>query len=502
MCHYRGLIGMVVAMLALLVPADARAHGRLKSSVPAANAHLAAIPRELRLDFTEAPELTFSSIRLTAADGREIALGALAYAADSRRSLVAAVTGVLDAGVYAVTWQMAGDDGHPVRGRYEFVIAPGAQGVGAAPEDARATGSPAMSATSDSAAMAAMHQDPTSIPAGSGFGAESWLYVVIRWVQFMALLLVIGTVAFHTFVLGLIRRARSAAPERVGPGSGDDTVLLEEVDDRAARIGRAGTVALLAMLLTRLVAQAVALHGEGDLFDLSLLGSMVGGTMWGWGWLLQLAGIVFAGAGFRLATRPRSQAAAPDAAPRHRAWMLAGVGAILLAFSPGMASHASSSPRARTLAMLADGIHVLAASSWLGTLSIVLIAGLAVAAAQAPGRRAEFVRDLINAFSPVALASAGVAAATGVFAAWLHVGTVPNLWSTRYGITLLVKLAVLGVVALTGFYNWRFVKPRLGAEEATVHLRRSARVEVAVAVIVLLVTAVLVATPTSMDMVM
>ena len=65
-----------------------------------------------------------------------------------------------------------------------------------------------------------------------------------------------------------------------------------------------------------------------------------------------------------------------------------------------------------------------------------------------------------------------------------------------------MKLAILGVVALTGFYNWRFVKPRLGTDDATGHLRRSARVEVAVAVLVLLVTAVLVATPTSMDMVM
>ena len=110
------------------------------------------------------------------------------------------------------------------------------------------------------------------------------------------------------------------------------------------------------------------------------------------------------------------------------------------------------------------------------------------------------VSHLINAFSPVALTSAALAASSGVFAAWLHVGRIPNLWGTQYGLTLLVKLAILSVVTLTGFYNWRFVKPRLGTEDATVHLRRSVRVEVAVAVLVLLVTAVLVATPTSLDM--
>jgi putative copper export protein len=62
-----------------------------------------------------------------------------------------------------------------------------------------------------------------------------------------------------------------------------------------------------------------------------------------------------------------------------------------------------------------------------------------------------------------------------------------------------VKLAILGIVALTGLYNWRFVRPRLGTDEATSKLQRSAGMEVAVAVLILLVTAVLVASPTSMD---
>lgn len=132
----------------------------------------------------------------------------------------------------------------------------------------------------------------------------------------------------------------------------------------------------------------------------------------------------------------------------------------------------------------------------------MLVAGVPAAMTLPDGERGPMVAALINAFSPIALASAAIVTLTGVFAAWLHVGHLINLWGTRYGITLLLKLGVLGVVALTGFYNWRFVQPTLGTDGATVHLRRSARVEVAVAILVLLVTAVLVATPTSMDMVM
>jgi copper transport protein len=485
---------LVVAALALLVPATAHAHGRLKSSVPSAGSHLATVPRELRLDFSESPDLTFSSVRLAGPDGREVPVGAMGYAVDSHRSLIVPIAGAMRPGTYTIIWQMAGDDGHPVRGRIEFVIAPGAMGLGIAPAGVaaiRANG--ALPAASDTS-MAGMHHDPVSMPEGNGFGAESAVYVLIRWVQFVALLLAIGAVTFHSFVLAFIRRDPSSAAQP------DEPALLAAVESRAASVGHLAAIALAATLLARLAAQSYAMHGGENPFDPALMGPMIGKTMWGWGWLLQLAGILLAGVGFHRARAERSaRAGAIVQGPTHLWWRLAGAGAVLLAFSPGLSSHASAAPRLRALAVLADGLHVLGASSWLGTLSVVLFAGLSVAVTDGSARGGAFVRDLINAFSPVALVSAGIAATTGVFAAWLHVGTVPNLWGTRYGITLLVKLGILSVVALTGFYNWRFVQPRLGTPEATAHLRRSARVEVAVAVLVLLATAILVASPTSMD---
>ncbi|MBW3655662.1 MAG: CopD family protein, partial [Gemmatimonadetes bacterium] len=70
-------------------------------------------------------------------------------------------------------------------------------------------------------------------------------------------------------------------------------------------------------------------------------------------------------------------------------------------------------------------------------------------------------------------------------------------WGTGYGRALLLKVALLTAVAATGFYNWRRVLPRLGVDdEGTRRLQRSARVELAIAAAVLLVTAVLVALPT------
>jgi copper transport protein len=278
--------------------------------------------------------------------------------------------------------------------------------------------------------------------------------------------------------------------------------MLGAAESRAASIGRGAVLALGLTLLLRLLAQGVAMHGAGSALDLGLLGPMIVRTTWGIGWLLQLAGVVVAAFGFHAVRAAQARSRKGETPRTHASWRLAGVGVILLAFSPAFSGHAASAPKLRALAILADGLHVLGASSWLGTLAVVLFAGVTAAASRGMDVAGPFVRDMVNAFSPVALVSAGVAATTGVFAAWLHVGTVPNLWGSRYGLILLLKLGILSIVAFTGFYNWRFVKPRLGSGEAAMHLRRSARVEVAVALLVLLVTAVLVASPTAMDMTM
>ena len=441
------------------------------------------------------PELAFTKVRLVARDGHEIRLAALSYATDSHRAVVAVVQGGMAAGEYTVFWQMAGDDGHVIREQFEFVIAPGATGtsspIGGVPEASSAA------AMQDTMAGGA-HHDPASMPEGKGFGSESPLYVLIRWIQYASILLIIGAISFRYLVLGFLRR------DPLSEGEAAEPAFAADAERSAARIAHGAVGVLGLTLLLRLAAQSFAMHGVADFFNGGLVGAMIVKTMWGWGWLIQLLGVVIAGVGFHRARgngMDRSQRGSASA-EISTWWAIAAIGALIAAFSPAFSGHAASAPRLRALAVLADGIHVLGASSWLGVLALVLLAGLPAVKRQAADVRGPLTRSLVNAFSPVALASAGVATTTGVFAAWIHVGTIPNLWGTRYGITLLIKLTVLGVVALTGFYNWRFVKPRLGTTEASAHLERSARVEVAVAVIVLLVTAVLVASPTSMDMTM
>lgn len=460
----------VALIFALLpgIPATAAAHGGLKKSTPARGEVVTTPVRELRLEFSEKPELVFTSVQLTGPGETSIAVGTPAL---TDNTLVVSLDAALLPGTYKVLWKTAGKDGHPVRGQYTFSVA-----TTVAPWPAT-TGGGGTDSSSATAAMAPMemHQDPASLPEGRSFDAGSPIYVAIRWFQLIALVILIGAFAFWYAVLGALRRNQPDSPL---PGATRDGV---------AEIARWAAAALVALAIIRLFAQSYAMHGETQ----SVVGAMlpmITSTTWGTGWLLQLAGCTVVLAGLGIARRSPG-----------KGWGVAAIGAVAVAFSPAFSGHAASSPHLTTLAVVADAIHVIGASGWLGSLLFVLVVGVPAAMRLDEGQRGAGVSSLVNAFSPTALVFAGIAATTGIFAAWLHIGSISGLYETGYGRTLLLKLGVLSVVAATGAYNWLRVKPALGKPEATNRLKRSATMELVVAVIVLAVTAVLVATPTAID---
>jgi putative copper export protein len=144
---------------------------------------------------------------------------------------------------------------------------------------------------------------------------------------------------------------------------------------------------------------------------------------------------------------------------------------------------------------LVNPVHVLAGGAWIGTLFLLLAAALPAAMAQPVERREALVARLIHAFSPLALASAGVLGVFGVITAWRHLKHWTALWSTPYGIALMVKLVVVAAVLALGAWNLRRIKPRLGAPGGAAALRVSARAEALAALLVLVITAVLVSLP-------
>src|SRR5690606_35412759 len=259
------------------------------------------------------------------------------------------------------------------------------------------------------------------------------LYAAVRWLTFSGLLAIIGVLAFRLLVLRLLERNRDTM----------DDALVAPAAEHARRVGVVAIGVLGAVLLLRLYAQSYALHGSAQALDPSLIGTMLVRTIWGWGWLLQLAGTIVVLGGL-LAARNR-----------HRlGWWIVLPGVVALAFTPALSGHAVATPGVTILAIIADGLHVLGAGGWLGSLLLVLVVGLPVALRRPADQRAASVTALINAFSPTALFFAGLVVATGVFAAWVHLESVTALWQSPYGRTLLVKLAVVSLLFGTGTYNW------------------------------------------------
>src|SRR5207248_8933600 len=138
------------------------------------------------------------------------------------------------------------------------------------------------------------------------------------------------------------------------------------------------------------------------------------------------------------------------------------VAAVLLLPGPSIAGHALDRGRS-PLEVVADVVHVAAASIWLGGLVALALA------LRAPGDRAATMRR----FSNVAVASAAALAVTGVVRALSELAAVSQLWTTGYGRALLVKTGLLVLLVGIGWFNRYRLVPRAAAGE----LRRTVAAE-------------------------
>jgi methionine-rich copper-binding protein CopC len=113
-------IGLVAAMAIVSWGSLLVAHMRLFKSEPAADAVLTAPPRQVRLVFTELPDLEVSKLEI-AGPSPATKLGP-PRVIEQEKILVAEVEGEVPDGAYTVLWQSAGNDGHVQRGELKFSV--------------------------------------------------------------------------------------------------------------------------------------------------------------------------------------------------------------------------------------------------------------------------------------------------------------------------------------------------------------------------------------------
>jgi len=284
-----------------------------------------------------------------------------------------------------------------------------------------------------------------------------WPQPFLELASFVASFLAAGAAGFWIAVLRRMPASAAGAEERR---------LFEQIAARAAGLGLAGAAINLALLASRLPGNAAQRH-------VTVPALVAGNPMLA----IQITLMVVAILGFTFA-----------AVRRTAGWPIAVVAVIAIPLRGAAFGQ---------WARIVNPVHMLAGGLWIGTLFILVAVGLGTTLRSrlSSERRGAIAADMVNAFSPLALAASATLAIFGVITAWRNLKYLAALWTTPYGIALIIKLVAVAAVVAFGAWNWRRHKPRLGSEVAALALRRSASAELALAALVLVITAVLVSLP-------
>jgi copper transport protein len=333
-------------------------------------------------------------------------------------------------GSYTVRWRMvASDDGHTTEGVFSY-------GVGVKPQP----------------------------PAPLGNVNLPVVPELLAWLQFIGIALAGGMLTVRALVWTPAARSHGEVLDRESP--------------TALRLAIIGAVLALHAGLFAFLAGAYPIVGGGGLsnFVNTEIEPIRAGTHLGqawmattFAWFLVLAMLV-AGCVY----------------PRVRERLLAGAGVLALAIAFGL-SWASHPDSHGILALLADYVHLLAGALWVGGLVSIVVAARTVPRSE----REDVVRRTILQFSRLAAPTVAVVALAGVYLALRELPSVSALFSSGYGITLLIKAGIaLGALALGGYHR-HFVVPRLASGAPIAAIRRTLSLELGVLIAVLALAAVL-----------
>lgn len=485
---FRGIVCTTVLLLALaLSPAEAQAHAKLTRSSPEAGAKLAEPPAAVELWFTDELERSFGSIEVKDANGRRVDAGEVSHGDKSARVGLKE----LENGRYRVVWRVLSKDGHTIKGRFSFTVAvtePGAtDGAATQPQ------SPPPGSQTDET-VAPVHDDappPADAETGKVESAITWTDSLVRWLSYLAMMTVFGGFVFRLFLL---------APA-LGRSSGDDDQAgapFEAGVRRTVLVMWAGVVLLIATTFASLVLQAANISGGSlaEALSPSLLWRVLTGTGYGLSWLVQAASALALLVVMFLVARGTGGVSL---------WWAGLVAGAALLLAPSLTGHTAASSEEFQLATLSDWLHLLAGGVWFGGLLHFGLAAPSIASRVETGRLAHVLGRMISGFTRIAVPSVLVVAAAGLYNSWVQVGSLDALVATSYGNTLLIKLALVGVMLLLGgLHNFYFGRraARIDENEASRSsdegealsrkFSRSLALEVVAGVLVLLVTAILV----------
>jgi putative copper export protein len=200
------------------------------------------------------------------------------------------------------------------------------------------------------------------------------------------------------------------------------------------------------------------------------------GTDWGHLWLARVGVLVLMAAVLGVPLPPEQLEDEAWGTWSHNIPEATALGCGLL-LTLSLVSHGAATLEICAAAICADSLHMLAAAHWGGGLlhfALGLSQGLWTAS---PVVRREVLAALVPRFSLLASLCVSTVLITGGYNVWAQVTMLPAL-RTPYGVTLLVKLALVLPLLGLGALNLLWVRPRLARQDTAGHwLRRAVTAE-------------------------
>jgi putative copper resistance protein D len=294
------------------------------------------------------------------------------------------------------------------------------------------------------------------------FDLFGFLDVVLRFIALASQGLVIGGVAF--ILLAVLPFERD-----IGPG-------FPDILRRCRRLLRWGATIAILGAVADIVLNVLLLEASADVPIAEGLTASVA--------VAEMARSVAALAVIVIASAPSLS--------RTRQAGLAVAAAVLLV-AAAATSHSFSRMTDRAPMALADAIHQLGASVWIGGIPYFVIT-LARTADGVAWRRVG------KRFSIMSMASVAGLVVAGLVLAYVFVGSWQGLYGTSYGVMVLGKVALLLGLLFFGFMNFRTVE-RLRTDPATsiLRMRRFAEAEIGIGLSVFALAASITSSPPAID---
>jgi copper transport protein len=442
----------------------AGAHALLRDSDPAAGSSLDRAPRRVVLSFTERPEEGLSIIQVLDTGGRQVQRGQAAPVQGAPLQLAVGLGDLAD-GTYTVSWRaVSRDDGHLSAGSFAFGVGVPAPGASPQAQSAPQGASPAP-APAATAARLALYFGLTLLVGAAVTGLAVSGRVMPPDARSLLLTAAVLTVAGGA--------ARFLA-EQATTGAPLDTFLESTTGQGLLRLVAGVVITAVAtwFLVSGLNQPPLGQPPSAPTREPALA---VGGPPEG------ERSRPADGVPVAVHSPPAEVAGAPVETWR---LVLVGVAAGLTMLLHVLVGHAAGPSPLRSVNLLVQWLHLLAVGAWIGGL-VWLLAGL---------RGRERPEQLVSAvrFSRLAAPVLGLVAVTGLSRALHLAGGWTGLIHSGYGRLLDIKvLLFLGLVALGALNRFRVVPALAGGVRHLDGLRRNVRGEVALAVCILAVTAVL-----------